>query len=275
MGSILGKTVAHFWPEFRQWLDELRDTRDPDRITYASRFLTWLGLMTFLLKLGSRRQLNFELDSPMALKNLNRLSGCAQQKIAHHDTLNHFLGHVHPAEFAGLRRKMVFRLLRMKVLDAGRLMGHFLIVLDGTGQLQFREPHCPHCLEETVNGTTYYYHNVLEAKLVTPEGLALSVGSEFIENADQHASKQDCGLRAEGLLPADQATQEGLPSAAAVPSPGRSVCQRAGDTYLPAEPLEVYHRLQGGQPAGRLAGVPGAARAVPAERQGPHAPRGL
>jgi len=196
MGTILGKTVAHFWPEFRPWLDDLRETRDPDRIIYASRFLTWLSLMIFLLKLGSRRQLNFELDSPVALKNLNRLSGCAQEKIAHHDTLNHFLGHVHPAEFAALRRKMVFRLVRMKVLDAGRLMGHFLVVLDGTGQLQFRERHCPHCLEETVKGTTYYYHNVLEAKLVTPEGLAISVGTEFIENADPNASKQDCELKA-------------------------------------------------------------------------------
>lgn len=189
MGSVLGRTVSHFWPLLRSWLDDLRETRDPDRITYASRFLTWMGLMIFLLKLGSRRQANFELDSPVALENLNRLSGCAQEKVAHHDTLNHFLGHVHPGEYNALRRKMVFRLVRMKVLDPGRLMGHFLIALDGTGQLQFRKPHCPYCLEETVNGTTYYYHNVLEAKLVTPDGLAISVGTEFIENTDPNASK--------------------------------------------------------------------------------------
>lgn len=196
MGSVLGRTVSHFWPLLRSWLDDLRETRDPDRITYASRFLTWMGLMIFLLKLGSRRQANFELDSPVALENLNRLSGCAQEKVAHHDTLNHFLGHVHPGEYNALRRKMVFRLVRMKVLDPGRLMGHFLIALDGTGQLQFRKPHCPYCLEETVNGTTYYYHNVLEAKLVTPDGLAISVGTEFIENTDPNASKQDCELKA-------------------------------------------------------------------------------
>jgi len=196
LGDILGKTVTHFWPDFRQWLNGLRDTRDPDRILYPTRYMVWLGLMVFLLKLGSRRQVGFELDSPRALANLNRLSGCRQEAVAHHDTLNHFLGHTHPREFAALRCKMVRRLVRMKVLDGGRLMGYFLVVLDATGQLQFRQRHCPYCLEETVKGTTYYYHNVLEAKLVTPEGLAISLGSEFIENTDPTASKQDCELKA-------------------------------------------------------------------------------
>jgi hypothetical protein len=41
---------------------------------------------------------------------------------------------------------------------------------------------------------------VLEAKLVTPDGFALSVGSEFIENTDPRASKQDCERAAVGRL---------------------------------------------------------------------------
>ncbi len=155
-----------------------------------------MGLTVFLLKLGSRRQIGFELDSPGALANLNGLSGCHQETLAHHDTLNHFLGHVDPGEFQALRRKMVFRLVRMKALDGARLMGHFLVVVDGTGQLRFRERHCKHCLEQRIATTTVYYHSVLEAKLVTPEGLVISVGSEFIENTDPHASKQDCELKA-------------------------------------------------------------------------------
>ena len=91
---------------------------------------------------------------------------------------------------------MVRRLIRMKVLDDGRLFGHFLVVLDGTGQFYFRRRHCPHCLTKTVDGQVQYYHHVLEAKLVTPDGLAFSIGSEFIENTDPDASKQDCELKA-------------------------------------------------------------------------------
>jgi hypothetical protein len=88
----------------------------------------------------------------------------------------------------------------MKVLDDGRLFGHALIVIDGTGQLTFRQRHCPHCLEQTVGGQKRYYHPVLEAKLVTPAGLALSIGSEFIGNTDPQATKQDCELKAFGRL---------------------------------------------------------------------------
>ena len=152
--------------------------------------------MGFLLKLGSRRRLRFELDSPQALANLNALSRAGQQTMAHSDTLNYFLGRVPPASLQRVRNKMVQRLVRMKALDHGRLMGHFLVVVDGTGQLRFDQRHCPHCLEQKHGEKTIYYHNVLEAKLVTPEGLAVSLASEFIENADPKASKQDCELKA-------------------------------------------------------------------------------
>jgi hypothetical protein len=172
------------------------DTRVQGRIRYAREFLSWMGLLVFLLKLGARRQVRFELDSPAALENLNRLCDRQHPTLAHSDTLEHFLGHVPPGAYHGLRRRMVQRLLRMKVLDEGRLFGHVLIVIDGTGQLTFRQRHCPHCLEQTVGGQKRYYHSVLEAKLVTPTGLALSVGSEFIANRDPHATKQDCELKA-------------------------------------------------------------------------------
>lgn len=172
------------------------DKRDQDRITYGRRFLIWMGLMGFLLKLGSRRRLRFELDTPQALANLNALSRQDQETMAHSDTLNYFLGRVPAASLPLLRRKMLQRLLRMKALDNGRLTGHFLVVVDATGQLHFNQRHCPHCLEQKHGDKTLYFHNVLEAKLVTPEGLAISLESEFIENADPNASKQDCELKA-------------------------------------------------------------------------------
>ena len=178
------------------------DSRFEPFVQYKGPFLLWAGLLLFILRLGSRRQLGFELDTPEALENLNRLSGCRQETLAHGDTLNHYLGHVAPEDLRRLRREMVYRLIRMKVLDHARLLGHFLVVLDGTGQLYFRQRHCEHCLTKVVDGKTQYYHHVLEAKLVSPEGLAISIGSEFIENANPKASKQDCELKAFGRLAA-------------------------------------------------------------------------
>jgi hypothetical protein len=188
--------VTHFWPELRKWLGQVRDTRDQGRVTYRTAFMVWTGLMVFVLKLGSRRQLHFELATPEAVANLNALAGSRQETIAHGDTVNHFLGHVDPRELSRLRMRMLRRLIRMKVLDRGRLMGHFLVVVDGTGQLRFRRRHCDRCLKQTKDGETRYYHNVLEAKLITPDGLALSIATEFIENSDPGDTKQDCELKA-------------------------------------------------------------------------------
>jgi hypothetical protein len=200
LGATLAKTVAHFFPLLFAWLGEIRDRRDQELITYSRHFLLWMGLMLFLLKLGSRRRLRFELDSPQALVNLNRLSRSEQEAVAHPDTLDYFLAHVPPASLARLRKQMVYRLVRMKALDDGRLFGRFLVIFDGTGQLCFQQRHCPKCLQRTSGKQTLYYHQILEAKLVTPDGLAISLDSEFIENTDPKATKQDCELKAFGRI---------------------------------------------------------------------------
>jgi hypothetical protein len=101
----------------------------------------------------------------------------------------------------------VRRLMRSRVLDASRLEGHYLIAIDGTGILSFSGKHCPTCLTQTRENGTTHYHTVLEAKLVTPGGLAFSVATEFVQNADPNASKQDCELKAfYRLLPVLKAT---------------------------------------------------------------------
>lgn len=160
--------------------------------------------MLFVLKLGSRRQIDYDLRdlSTEVLANLNRLAGTRQETLPVHDTLDHFIGHVGAPPFADLRTQMVRRLIRMKALDHARLLGHFVVVPDGTGYLVFHRRHCPQCLVQQHQGRTVYLHQVLEAKLVSPAGLALSVGTEFIENPDvgvgdrAEARKQDCELKA-------------------------------------------------------------------------------
>ena len=61
--------------------------------------------------------------------------------------------------------------------------------------------HCEHCLKRTINkGTkdekTYYYHNVLEAKIVLGDNLIVSIATEFIENEKKDVKKQDCERKA-------------------------------------------------------------------------------
>jgi hypothetical protein len=203
--------MRHFWPEFNDWLDQVPDTRFLPFILYDKRFLVWWGLSLYLFQLGSRRQLDFELDArdTQVLANLNRLAQTKQQTRPVHKTLHHFLGGSRVEAYASLRTRVLRRLMRMKALDAGRLQGYFVIGVDATGQFVFRERHCPYCLVQQHDSYTLYLHQVLEAKLLGPANLALSIASEFIENADDSGTgdaptrKQDCELKAlSRLVPA-------------------------------------------------------------------------
>ena len=96
LGLAFAKTVRHFWPKLNLWLNALPDTRFQPMVEYDPRFLYWWGLRLFCCKLGSRRQLDFELrdDQLWVLDNVNRLAGTQQTTLPVNKTLSHFLGHV-------------------------------------------------------------------------------------------------------------------------------------------------------------------------------------
>jgi hypothetical protein len=205
-GACLVQTVRHFFPDCNAWRDRLPDTRDQDSLEYDRRFLAWWGIALYLFQLGSRRQLDCDLDAEdtHVLDNLNRRAQTRQTTRPVHDPLDHFLEHVAALAFAALCLDMVRRLIRMKVLDAARLRGHLVVIGDGTGLLCFHRRHCDHCRVPRHATTTLYLHNVLEAKRLGPAGVVLSIGSEFIDNAAAAEArgpggekiKQDCELKA-------------------------------------------------------------------------------
>ena len=146
LGEAFVRTVRHFFPDLNNWLQELPDTRDPDALTYETRFLAWWGIALYLLQLGSRRQLNFKLDArgTQVLVNLNRLAATAQTTRPVHGTLDHFVGHVAASAFARLCTRLVRHLIRSKVLESARLQGYLVAVADGTGLYAFGRRHCEH-----------------------------------------------------------------------------------------------------------------------------------
>jgi hypothetical protein len=136
------------------------------------------------------------------LDNLNRLADTTQTTLPVNKTLNDFLGQVGHQPVADLRTWLVRGLLRQKVVDDSRLQGYRVVLLDATGHLRFQHHHCQHCLVRRHGSGTLYLHQVLEAKLLGPADVVLSLGSTFIENPDlpPEASaeqfKQDCELKA-------------------------------------------------------------------------------
>ena len=189
-------TVQHFFGGFQRLFQGVTDPRHPAYITYPLPALMATGVLMFVLRLGARRQVGNLLrgNGPSAAK-YQILFGVAS--CPHGDTLNYLYTRSNVAEVQDAVTGMTETLIRRKVLYRHRLLDqYFLVVVDGTGMLSFSERHCPYCMTRTYQGYTFYYHPVLEAKLVTATGLAFSLMTEFIENPRANPTKQDCELKA-------------------------------------------------------------------------------
>lgn len=149
----------------------------------------------FLFRLGSRRQVHWLLHGQEAVNKYKQLFGV--ETFPHGDTLNHLYSKLNPDHVAEIVSFLTETLIRKKILYPYRLLGkYFLVVLDATGMLTFDRRHCDHCLKNKSGSQEIFYHPVLEAKIVTSNGFVFSLMSEFIENPDKNAPKQDSELKA-------------------------------------------------------------------------------
>lgn len=196
MKNIMYKTILHYFPKLNFQIDKISDPRHNSYIKYDLRVLFWVAFLMFLTKLGSRRQINFKFSEKHFIKNLSVLSGRSLESIPNDGTLANLLKRLDDRSLSDFLYYLINKLLRSKVLEKYRLNNYYLLMLDATGYLSFNNRHCNHCLEHQINGIKYYAHHVLDCKLITSNGLALSVGSEFIENLSENKTKQDCELNA-------------------------------------------------------------------------------
>jgi hypothetical protein len=188
-------TIRHFFGDFHELFSQVKDGRVPEKITYSIPLLAFVGVLMFLCHLGARRQVRLQLHTVQSVETLRTLFHVGA--IPHGDTLNDAFKQCDPGDFQRVVCDMVRMLIRKKVLYSSRVLDkYFVVAIDGTGTVTYSRRHCAHCLTQTYNGKTIYYHKVLEAKLVTPEGFAFSVMSEFIENPGEQPGKQDCELKA-------------------------------------------------------------------------------
>ena len=151
--------------------------------------------MLFLFQLKARRQIGLLLRNGPSVRKFQALFGV--ERFPHGDTLDATFSNLNADQIRRVVTGMTETLIRKKVLYNYRLLGvYFIVVIDGTGTISFSRRHCSHCLTRTHKGKTLYYHPVLEAKLVTSNGFAFSLMTEFIENPGDKVTKQDCELNA-------------------------------------------------------------------------------
>jgi len=197
--EILLKTVKHWLPRLSKAMNQVSDPRNPEQSVYSQAHLLWNGILLFMMHLGSRRQLRFERLSDAFGQNLALLSGQSDLEfVADPDTLAYYAERVRPEEIERVLACITAGLIRTKVLDPFRLYGYFPIAIDGSQICTFDYepwPDCPH--RKLSDGSIQYFAYVLDAKLVTQNGMALTLATEMLTNEGyEYFEKQDCELKA-------------------------------------------------------------------------------
>jgi len=187
------RQIRKRFPGLANGLSSVPDHRK--RREYSMGELLTGGLGMFLLRQDSRNGINNKRREAGFAKSFER---CFGARLAHGDTIAEVLEHTDPEGPESVKMDLMSGLFGQKALRGDRLCGkYYPVAVDATGVVSFDHRHCPHCLTRTSkNGATTYFHYVLEAKLVTRDGLCLSLASEWIENPAGEFDKQDCERKA-------------------------------------------------------------------------------
>ena len=192
----------HMFPDLMKQLGDVQDPRHQSYTIYDTDTLLYPVILKNVFSLFTMRSMNEWFYDGNCRENLEKLTGKDIPEMPHYDTINDFLELLPPEELDEIKTDMVRQLIRSKDFYPARLPGgQWVIILDGTGLHHFEEKHCNNCLIREITDTEgkkkkVYSHHVLEAKLVLGHNIVISLGTEFIENESENASKQDCEINA-------------------------------------------------------------------------------
>ncbi len=167
---------------------EIEDCRRGGDYELAELITACIAL--FIFKQGSRNAFNNQRQEH---KFKSRYRKLFKLRLPHMDTVDRVLRRLPDEALERLKQRLIQALLEKKALHRFRFMKRwFVVAIDGTGVMSFTQKHCEHCLyKRSKRGKLSYFHNVLEAKLITPNGFSISMATEWIENPEGEYDKQD------------------------------------------------------------------------------------
>ena len=189
----LSKTITHFFPDLIERIRQIEDCRKKSDYELVELIMACIAMSLF--KADSRNAFNNEREEGNFKDNYQKIF---KMRLPHMDTADNVMRRINPDELQQLKTDLIRTLLEKKTFHKFRLFKKFFIIaVDGTGLMTFPKRHCEHCLTKTSKkGKTKYFHHVLEAKLICPNGFAISIATEWIENPEDDFDKQDCEMKA-------------------------------------------------------------------------------
>jgi hypothetical protein len=162
------------------------------------RHVLGVAVLMFACRFVSLRRLDEASEDALFRDNVNVFSRAQNETVICSKQMTNVLKVVDPEPISALRPQIIKYMIRQKQLSDAFLLGHLMVVADGSGIFSSSEEHCDQCLfQEHQDGSKTYLHNVLEVKVITHGGLALSLWTEPLLNpADGRYDKQDCENKA-------------------------------------------------------------------------------
>ena len=183
-------------------LDGIADPRHQGYVKYKSRVLLATRILSAIFYISSMRKTSEELNSQIAIENIGYLCGEELDELPYWETVNNYLKRVKPEELQNTVCALVKRLVRSRAFEDARIRGRYWhILIDGSGIVSSREEldgnyiFKVHHRGKPEEYKEYAYY-ALEAKLVLGNNIVVSIMTEFVENADEEAKKQDCERKA-------------------------------------------------------------------------------
>ncbi|WP_198265213.1 transposase family protein [sulfur-oxidizing endosymbiont of Gigantopelta aegis] len=196
---------------------QIPDHRNPKKIKHKITVLMLYGLLMFVFRFASRREVNREMTRPLFEKNLKEFFP-ELDTLPHADTLHRVLKKIEIEQFEQLQLNVLNALIRKKKFKRYLINNCYPVAIDGSQKLARKVLFTEELLQrkkskkkdannkdklnededEDEDEEYQYYIYVLEANLSFHNGMVIPLLSEFLEYqlGDQQNSKQDCELRA-------------------------------------------------------------------------------
>ena len=192
------RVVNRFFPGLMKALKEVSDSRNQSYVVYRNHVLLMTRILSAILYISSMRKTSEEFNSERVIENIGYLCGESLQEAPYWETINLYLKKVPPEELQKVVNDLVKKLLRSRAFEEARIRGKWWqVIIDGTQLASSTRKLDGECLYRVhnrgeKNEYIEYYYYVLEAKLYLHENIYVSIMTEFVENSDSEAEKQDC-----------------------------------------------------------------------------------
>lgn len=185
--EVFTKTIFHYIPEIRKYIDEIEDPRK--RKYYTMRYLIISEMLMFLGEGKSQRFTETAYNDTKYLENIGKIIKEEVKKVPDAEIYTDVFSRIKKEDIEEFQYKINYKMIRNKTYEDMKVMGKYNLALDGT---RFQKAHYEvgkEWLSETKDGKTTWYLSMLDLKLVG-NNMAIPIMGEMINNEDKKKGKE-------------------------------------------------------------------------------------